>query len=46
MFGLYPWEACPFVKGNEGGMDLEEREGGREGQGAEKGGKARSQYNI
>lgn len=25
MFGWYPWEACPFLTGNRGGVDLEER---------------------
>lgn len=31
MFGCYPWEACPLLKGNRGGMDVGEREGREEG---------------
>jgi hypothetical protein len=30
MLGLYPWEACPFLKRNEGG-EMEDRIGGVEG---------------
>lgn len=29
MVGGYPCEACLFVKGDKGGVDLREREGGR-----------------
>jgi hypothetical protein len=32
MFGRYPWEACPFLKGNEGG-----RWEGKGGEGVEGG---------
>jgi hypothetical protein len=37
MFGGYPWEAFPFLKGNKGEVDLQERKG--EGLGGEEGGK-------
>ena len=27
VFSGFPWEACPFLKGNGGGVDLSERGG-------------------
>lgn len=36
MFGLYPWEACSFLRGNKGGVDLRKRKGGAGGAGRKK----------
>lgn len=31
VFSCYPWESCSFLKGNEGGIDLEQRGVGSSG---------------
>lgn len=36
MFGLYPWDACSFLRGNKGGVDLRKRKGGGGGAGRKK----------